>query len=269
MTTLIDRLNSGTTVDATISYDTVDAAFIKANSSFDTANTKLNLSGGTITGNLIILGNTNTNVATSNVITSNIINVNTITSNVITSNVITANNIVTSNVSANTFYSPGAIIQNVYKRVDTKLVYSFATAGQTGTFIDALDTTITPKFVSSNVLVQFCISFEVHNDTIFKLFRVVDGSATEIGRNSTDSNYWSGIWLPGYDADNNSTARTNQYFFLDTTGLTSIKPITYRLMIQSGGVGATELYLNRTVGSAGQANHEVAISQVLLQEIAV
>ena len=269
MTTLTDRLNLGTTVDATISYDTVDAAFIKANSSFDSSNTKLSLSGGTITGNLRVLGNTTANILVSNTVTSNIITANTVTSNVLISNTINSNVITANSVSANIFYSPGSIIQNVHKRVDDKLVYNFSTAGTTGTYIDALDTTITPKFVNSRILVQYCISFEVQNDTIFKLFRVVDGSTTEIGTNTTDSNYWSGVWHPGYDTDNNSTARTNQYFFLDTTGLSTIKPITYRLMIQSGGVGSTQLTLNRTIGASGQQNYEVAISQVLLQEIAV
>jgi hypothetical protein len=157
---------------------------------------------------------------------------------------------------------PGTVVQTVYKRVDTKDTYAFATAGSLGTFIASLDTTITPKFANSLIHVQMCLTYEVHNDTVFILYR----GATQIGRNSLDGNYWSGTWLPGYDADNNSTATTNHFFYMDTPATTDAT--TYRLMIQSGGIGATTFFLNRTVASAGQQNYEVAISQVILQEIA-
>ena len=157
----------------------------------------------------------------------------------------------------------GSVIQTVFKRVDTKVTYAFATAGQLGTYIAALDTAITPRRNTSRVLVQMCLTYEVHHDTIFRLFR---GDGTEIGKNTTDGNYWSGIWLPGYDADNASTPRTNTFFFLDTPATTNA--VTYRLMIQSGGVGATTFYLNRAISSGGQGSYEVAISQVILQEIA-
>jgi hypothetical protein len=166
--------------------------------------------------------------------------------------------------------STGVVTQVIHKRVDTKVTYAIPgyVAGTTanGVFIAALDTTITPKFSTSKVLVNMCISFEVHNDTIFKLYRVVGGVSTEIGRNSTDAQNWSGIWHPGYDFDNNSTPTTNTYFFYDTPNTASA--VTYRLMCQSSGIGATTFFLNRTVNSAGSATFgEVAISQVLLQEI--
>jgi hypothetical protein len=159
-------------------------------------------------------------------------------------------------------YAPGMIIQTIYKRVDARDVVSFATAGQTGSFIESLDTVITPKFANSLILIQMCLTYEVHNDTVFRLYR----GTTPIGINANDSNYWSGTWLPGYDADNNSTAVTNHFFYMDAPATTNAT--TYRLMIQSAGIGATSLYLNRTVGAVGQANYEVAISQIIIQEIA-
>jgi len=159
-------------------------------------------------------------------------------------------------------YAPGMIIQTIYKRVDSKDVIAFATAGQPGSFIPSLDTTITPKFANSLILIQMCLTYEVHNDTVFRLHR----GATAIGINANDSNYWSGTWLPSYDADTNSTARTNHFFYMDAPETTSAT--TYRLMIQSGGIGATSFYLNRSVGAEGQANYEVAISQIIIQEIA-
>jgi hypothetical protein len=166
--------------------------------------------------------------------------------------------------------APDTLTQVIHKRVDTKVTYAIPgyVAGTTanGVFIAALDTTITPKFSTSKVLVNMCISFEVHNDTIFRLYRVVGGVSTEIGTNSTDANRWSGIWHTGFDGDNNSTPTTNTYFFYDTPN--TANAVTYRLMCQSSGVAATTFFLNRTVNSAGSATlGEVAISQVLLQEI--
>jgi hypothetical protein len=158
--------------------------------------------------------------------------------------------------------APGTVVQTVYKRVDTRDTYAFATAGSLGTFIASLDTTITPKFSNSLIHVQMCLTYEVQHDTVFILYR----DATQIGVNSLDANYWSGTWLPGYDVDSNSTPRTNHFFYMDTPATTAAT--TYRLMIQSGGVGATTFFLNRTIGSAGQASYEVAISQIILQEIA-
>jgi len=109
-------------------------------------------------------------------------------------------------------YAPGMIIQTIYKRVDSKDVVAFATAGQTGSFITSLDTTITPKFANSLILIQMCLTYEVHHDSVFRLYR----GTTPIGINANDSNYWSGTWLPSYDVDNDSTPRTSHFFYIDS-----------------------------------------------------
>lgn len=155
----------------------------------------------------------------------------------------------------------GTILQTVYKKVDSKSTYSVATAGQTGTYIAVLDTTITPTSTSSKILINYNLTYEVHNDTVFRLFR----GGTEILRNSTDGNYWAGWKLPGHDANTDSTPWTNHLMDIDSPNTTSA--VTYRLMIQSGGVGAVTFYLNRAQGSAGQANYEVGTSSVILQEL--
>lgn len=176
----------------------------------------------------------------------------------------TGNKLVATDVAS--IVSPGLIINHAYTRSDNKVSYSIPAAGNTGNFITDLNVTITPKYGTSKILINYCIGFECVNDTIFRLFRNVGGVDTEIGRNSTDGNYWSGIFHPGYDADNASTPRTNQYFYLDNAGTTS--PITYKLMIQSAGTGATTFWLNRPLNNAGTGNYEVGISQVIAQEIA-
>lgn len=162
-------------------------------------------------------------------------------------------------------YANGVPLQMTYLRYDTKSTYSFATAGQTGAIITDLNASITPRRSTSRILVTYCITYEVIHTSIFKLFRNTNGANTQIGNNATDSNYWSGLWVPGYDVDNNSTPRTSTLMFLDSPASTNT--CTYQLMIQSAGSGATTFYLNRSVGSAGQASYNVGISQVFLQEI--
>ena len=163
-------------------------------------------------------------------------------------------------------YISSSSMQVVHKVYTGKTTYSIPTAGQAGNYITALDTAITPSRTSSKIRVEFNISFEVHQDTIFRLFRVINGTTTEVRRND-DGNYWSGFAHPGYDADNNSTGRTNHYIYIDSPNTTSA--VTYRMMIQSAGVGATTFYLNRNIGSTGAANQENAISQCILTEIPV
>lgn len=173
---------------------------------------------------------------------------------------------VNNGISIRAGVTPSNVVQTVYNRYDGKTAYSFATAGQTGSFITDLSTSITPRFSSNRILINFCPTFECQNDTVFKLYRNINGAGdVDIATNVNDANYWSGWGMPGYDADNASTPRTNSHWFLDSPNTTS--PITYKFMIQSGGIGATTLWLNRSVNSAGQQNYEVGISQVILQEI--
>ncbi|NDB60099.1 hypothetical protein EB001_16860 [bacterium] len=225
--------------------------------------TAIDIVANTVSVNTIIA------LSSSNAITTGSLTANTVTVNGnTTSGNVTATNVVRASriAATSSFAAPGVAVQLVYNRVDSKDVYSFATAGSTGSYITSLDTSITPRSATSKILVTYCISYEVHHDTIFRLYRTVGGVDTMIGTNTTDGNYWSGIWYPGYDADNSSTPTTNTLMYLDSPATTSA--ITYKLMIQSGGIGATTFYLNRSIGSAGQQNYEVAISQVFLQEIA-
>ena len=168
--------------------------------------------------------------------------------------------------SIDTDYISSTSMQVVSTVYTGKTTYAFATAGTLGTYIAVLDTTITPTKTSSKVRVEFNLTFECHQDTVFRLWRVINGATTEVVRNS-DTNYWSGFAVIPYDANNASTVDTNHYVYIDSPNTTSA--VTYRLMIQSGGVGANTLYLNRSVSADGQQNYENGVSQCILTEIPV
>ena len=157
-------------------------------------------------------------------------------------------------------YAPGMVIQTVYVRYDGKDTYSAPVNANTE--MSALTTSITPKYATSKILVTLNISFEMHYDTIFRLSR----NDTIIGTNSTDAGRWSGWANPGYDTDTSTTPRTNHYMYVDTPGTTSA--CKYKFLVSSSGGTAYTMYLNRTVANAGADTTEVAITQVMLQEIA-
>lgn len=158
----------------------------------------------------------------------------------------------------------GQVVTNVYTG---KTTYSYATAGQTGTYIAVLNTSITPTESNSKIRVELNISFEVHHNTIFRLFRSVNGGVdTEVVRND-DTNYWSGWANHSYDNNDSSTMDSKHYIYVDSPNTTST--VEYKFMIQSGGNSAGTFYLNRTFNSAGQQYYENAVSQAILTEILV
>lgn len=157
----------------------------------------------------------------------------------------------------------GQVVTTVYTG---KTTYSVLSGGNAGTYIAALDTTITPTASNSKIRVELNISCEGDWNSIFRLSRSIDGGAeTEVVRND-DNNYWSGWGFINYDVNNASTPFTNHYIYVDSPNTTS--PITYRFMIQASNL-AMVLYLNRTVASAGAAYYENAVSQAILTEILV
>ena len=157
----------------------------------------------------------------------------------------------------------GQVVTTVYTG---KTTYSVSGGGTTGTYIAVLDTSITPTASNSKIRVELNLSGEFHQDMVFKLFRSIGGVETEVIKND-DTNYWSGWGLINYDANHSSTAWTNHYIYVDSPNTTST--ITYRFMIQSAGVAARSIYLNRTQNSTGAANYENAVSQAILTEILV
>jgi hypothetical protein len=131
-----------------------------------------------------------------------------------------------------------------------------------GTNISSLNTTITPSSTSSKVWVTITISFEVHHDSVLRLYR----NSTIIGRNTGSTARWSGTFLPGYDADSNSTPRTNTYTYLDSPNTTSAT--TYKLNTLSANGSNHTFYLNRPISSSGGDNLEIATSSMTLMEVA-
>jgi hypothetical protein len=161
-------------------------------------------------------------------------------------------------------YCPGVTVQTVYLRYDTKSQWNYTGVGDV--IISDLNTTITPRSTSSKIKITYCITYETYHETTFRLYRNIGGAGdTLIGLNVNDTNYWSGVWITGYDVDNASTPRTATLIYLDSPNTTSA--VTYKLSCQSSYTSSF-IMINRSINSAGQAQYEVGITQVFLEELA-
>lgn len=231
---------------AIAAFDSSNAVGVFAGAGFNKANNAVAKAGDAITGVITAptaaSGTSNTMLATTNFVATAITN------------------------ALPTVYRSGMVMQTAYKRVDTKSTWSFPAGTSGGTFITDLNSPITLLYSSSKVLIQMCLTYEVHWDSVFRLYRSVGGVDTLIGVNANDANYWSGTWVPQvYDNNVLSTPQTSTFLYYDTPATAS--PITYKLMIQSSSTGTGIFYLNRSASSAGAAAYEVGISQTILQEI--
>lgn len=182
-------------------------------------------------------------------------------------------NAYSSNSKLNSIVSRGSVVQTIYKRYDTKSTW--ASSANVNTIISDLDMTIYPKYPKTSIiLVRYCLSFEMHNDTLFRLMRngkygSVNGSSQQndpYNMENPSANRWVGTFVSGYDQDTSSTPSTRSYMYMDRAdGDTTI---TYNLACSSSGGSNYTLYMNRTVSSSGQDSYENGISSVIIQEIA-
>jgi hypothetical protein len=244
---------------ANAAFDKANSAGSFSNSAFLTANSAASFANGAFTkANTAVLRAGDTMTGALNVPTS----ANSTYDTTVATTAFVQNELRNNRLS---FYTPGMIIQTKYTRSDAKNFYTLQPVANSAVNIAELNTTITPLFSTSKILIQFNIMYECDNDSVFRLIRNVNGVDYYVGINTTDSNYWSGTWVAGYDVDNNSTPMTKHFMYYDTPG-TSL-PITYKLMVQRSYLTTYYFALNRTLGSVGQAGYEVGISQCLLQEI--
>jgi len=163
----------------------------------------------------------------------------------------------------------GSMIQFGVKRSDVQTTYSSPTSGD-GTPVTELALTVTPRYASSDIVLEYVINGEYDDDwdNMFLMHR--DGSLItthppgynyELGNTRT-----SGIVMGGwYDADNNSTPfHTKMMFVVPAIGTDTR---VYTPATRDTGVGGSTLRLNRTV-TTPQAAYEATVSFAMFTEIA-
>lgn len=179
-----------------------------------------------------------------------------------------ANNNTVSLAPGNTFNVPGLIVQTVYARTDVRATYASNPTGN-GTTITDMNITITPKFSTSLLLINWMINGEMHQDNVFLAHQggALITTAGYQGYNNASGNVrWSGLASAYYDVDENSTADGWIIQYAVPAASTTVR--TYAPAVRSSSSGTYTFALNRTLGQVGQDSYENMISTGIIMELA-
>ena len=165
-------------------------------------------------------------------------------------------------------YMPGSVVQVQTIRSDSRTTVSANNSGD-GITLTQLNLSITPKFSTSKLVMQWVIQGEIHHDAIFLIHK--NGSlitaAGEAGYNAEAGNTrWSGFSPSSYDQNQDSTPGTYTIQYFATAGSTS--PAVFAPAIRGSGATSYTFSLNRVLGSSGQDNYENLVSTGIIWEIA-
>jgi hypothetical protein len=183
-----------------------------------------------------------------------------------------------------TYPYPQVVMNNVitatqYSSPSINTTDGTQTKAQAGT-ISLLDTSITPRYTTSKILVTFSFCGELTQldfdpetgeNSMFLIYRVVGGTETELTTSAQVGTRQYGFKSAGYDTNENNTPINYNFVYLDSPSTTSA--VTYRLKFwDARGQNANRLIFNLNAGyrdmegDASARNFERTTSQVILQE---
>ena len=154
----------------------------------------------------------------------------------------------------------GSILQVKNTLTSSRSTY---TSSDAGVEITPVTTSITPSATTSKVWVTVTMTYEVHQDVGFLLYR----GTTPIGRNTSSAARHSMTWVHPYDNNQSSTPHTQTWTFLDSPNSTSAQSYSVRVK-RSVTTASHVLYLNRCINSAGGNGYEIGTSSMTLMEVA-
>lgn len=140
-------------------------------------------------------------------------------------------------------YQAGQVIGYAYVRTD--VITTISCPANIDTIISQLQMSFTPKKANSLLHCEWMLSGEVNHDAVYRVAK--NGIVPADGYNTVAGNINnSGLSVPAYDVDSNSTPSTNRLIYIFSPGSVSLLTIapTYR----SSGESALTYYLNRSVG---------------------
>ena len=162
---------------------------------------------------------------------------------------------------------PGQVVQMLTIRSDIRNSYISLPSGN-GTTITALNLTITPKFSSSLLIMEWMLNCEIHHDNVFLIHQdgnLITTSGYEGYNNNAGNQRWSGYVDPRYDADESSTMAN--YYFLYSIPATNLNQRTYAPAVRSSGPTTYVCTLNKPLNSQGEDSYENTVSTGMIMEI--
>ena len=159
----------------------------------------------------------------------------------------------------------GSVIQTVVVRSDARATYSCSTTGN-GTTVTPLNLSITPRFATSQIICDWMINGELHQDNVFLVHK--DGALASNGYNLTSGNSrWAGMMSGFYDQNEDSTPSNWNFKYVDTSlGSTALR--TYAPAVRSSSASTYTFALNGTISAAAQDFYERMVSIGIAYEIA-
>jgi hypothetical protein len=232
----------------------------------------------TLTGDLAANGNTTLGNAGTDTLTLNsdnitVPNISTVTVNIAADKVLITDASDSSKVKVVTASSLGISASNAPQVKQTALTSQTTitpTGGSFGTEITGLTTTITPRSITSTVLVTITICYGAapgySASSCFRLTRD-DGTQIEIGYPpSNPGNRQSGISSPSYyEGASGEYQNSVTMTFLDSPATTSA--VTYRINIHAAfPAGSVPVFINRSFADVNTHLYGRSISTMILQE---
>lgn len=161
----------------------------------------------------------------------------------------------------------GQVVQVFTVRTDLRTAYTSLTTGN-GTTISALNLTITPKYSSSLLIMEWMINCEVNNDNVFLIHQdgnLITTSAFEGYNNRAGNQRWSGYAGAYYDQDDASTM--SNYYILYSIPAINLSQRTYAPAVRMGGPTQYTFTLNKTIANQGADAYENTVSTGMIMEI--
>jgi hypothetical protein len=159
---------------------------------------------------------------------------------------------------------PGTVVGFNRKRTAARSAYGY----NSDAIISDLNISITPKYASSLLLVQWAVMYEADYNSVFRVYR--DGGLVYTsgyqGYNENDGNAYSGVASLQYDTDVASTPSNQMVQYFVPAGSTNAT--TLQLAVRTSGGQAATFYLNRPVNSGGASQYEIGVSSAVIWEIA-
>lgn len=188
----------------------------------------------------------------------------------LTSSNLSATTLANAQLNANAITRPklafaGAVLQTLVVRYDGRPSYSVVAAGVA---LTQLRLTITPTYTNSLIVCEWIIHGEpASHDQGFRVWKNganITGTYASFNTNVGDNQH-SFIDASMYDANDSSTPNCSHICYYDFPGVTTS---TFYDPVARPSDGSTRtFFINRVVGSAGQANHENGVSFGRITEI--
>jgi len=181
-------------------------------------------------------------------------------------NIRTTGNAVTPVGGTSLRYS-GQVVQVFTIRTDERTAYYSPNSGN-GTTISELNLTITPKFSSSLIVMEWMMNCEVHHDNVILIHQngnLITTAGYEGYNSGAGNQRWSGYASGFYDANEASTMVN--FYLLYSIPAINLNQRTYAPAVRSSSGSNYVFTLNKTLDSQGQDVYENTVSTGMIMEI--